>query len=146
MANQHKLRAPAAEADAARDAGFGFWDLLFLVVLALALAGVVLAGRFAYREGMALETAKSNAQALVQWAEAVAATGAKDVPLTLALCGEMPGVVPEQAAMIAPEGPAGLLATGQAGEDQAAAAATATAAETAAPAQPAVAATWATCR
>lgn len=151
MANQHKMQSPLDEAGAAAGAGFGLEDLMFLAVLVLALVGVVLASRFAYREGMALETVKSNAQALVKWADAVAATGAKDVPLTLALCGEIPDTVPEQAATIAPEGPVGLLAAAPAAQGALAATegpagVAAASAEASPPAQPAVATTWGTCR
>lgn len=103
MADQHTPASPLTP----HPHGFGAGDVMFLCVLALALVAVVLAGRFAYREGALLETAKANAQAFVKWAEAVAATAEKDVPLTLAQCGAMPGVSPEKAeAEPEPEPPA----------------------------------------
>ncbi len=146
MTPHHEMQAPATSAGSGPV--FGPGDFVFLLVLAAALVGVVLSGRFTYREGVALETAKSNAQALVKWAEAVAATAAKDVPLTLALCGEMPGTEPERAATLAPEGQAGALraqsaASASGGE---ASAEPTGSPEAVPPAQPPVAATWATCR
>jgi hypothetical protein len=97
VADQH----PLASAATPHPHGFGAGDVAFLCVLALALVAVVLTGRFAYHEGALLETAKSNAQAFVKWAEAVAATADKDAPLTLASCGPMPGEAADE-----PEAPA----------------------------------------
>ncbi len=102
---------------------FGLGDIGFLCLLIAALVGVVLSGRFAYREGMALETAKANAHAVAKWAEAVAATGAQELPMTLALCSATPG---------AP-------AQGTAGD-------TAAPGETDGPPLPEIATTWSTCR
>lgn len=121
---------------------------MFLCLLATALVAVVLAGRFAYREGALLETAKSNAQAFVKWAEAVAATAEKELPLTLAQCAAMPGDTSEPAAAVAPEGAAGPLpAEGQGAVANGADGAARESAETAAaPEAPRVATNWTTCR
>lgn len=120
---------------------FAWGDFAFLCVLIAALAGVVYSGRFAYREGMALETAKANAAAFVQWTQAVAATGAdgSDVPMTLALCSVMPG-----APAVDSQGPStrAMPAAAEAGAGSGP-----TSADPAeAPPLPQVATSWATCR
>jgi hypothetical protein len=79
---------------------------------------------------MLLEAAKDNAQQVMKWAEAVAASDGKAEPFTLALCASMPGAVPQESAAAvvpAPEGALPELAP-------------------AAPDTPPVATTWATCR
>ena len=67
----------------------GLADFGFLALLALALAAVALCGRFAYKEGLLLETAKTNAQAVAAWAEKLAER--KDLALTLARCATATG-------------------------------------------------------
>ena len=91
--------------------GLGAGDIAFLILLVLALVAVVLSGRFSYREGMLLETAKGNAQEFMKWADSVAAAGSKAEPFTLALCGPKPAdLLAESAAKVVPEGDAGLPA------------------------------------
>lgn len=81
----------------------GLGDLAFLAVLGLAMVAVFLSGRFAYREGVLLETAKSNAQAFVKWTEAVAAAGEKGEAITLVQCSAMPGEALEPTDAVMPE-------------------------------------------
>ena len=110
MAQTHNKNNDPPHQDAGP--GIGAGDIGFLIFLVLALVAVVLSGRFTYREGTLLETAKGNAQEFMKWAEAVAATDAKAEPFTLALCASMPGeLAPELAMKVAPEGAAGLPAS-----------------------------------
>lgn len=154
---------------------FGLGDATFILLLVAAMVAVVFSGRFAYREGALLETAKGNAQQFMKWAEAVSGGDGKAEPFTLALCASMPGEVPpEVASGVAPEGAAGLPAAVREGADGAGSATLAAsgvvpvvahahgAAPAAegdhareaqgtqeageAPAAPKVATTWATCR
>lgn len=97
--------------------GMGTGDIAFLLLLVLALVAVVLSGRFTYREGMLLETAKGNAQEFMRWADSVSTAASKAEPFTLALCGPKP---------------TDLLAE--------------TAAKDAAPETPKIATAWGTCR
>ncbi len=91
--------------------GIGAGDVAFLILLVLALVAVVLSGRFSYREGMLLETAKGNAQEFMKWADSVSAADSKAEPFTLALCGTKPAdLLAESAAKVVPEGAAGLPA------------------------------------
>ena len=86
---------------------FGLGDFIFVLMLVAAMVAVVFAGRFAYREGALLETAKDNAAQFMKWTEAVAAPDGKAEPFTLALCASMPGAAPQEiAAGVAPEGAA----------------------------------------
>ncbi len=131
---------------------FGLGDLSFVLLLVAAMVAVVFSGRFAYREGMLLESAKDNAAQFMKWTEAVAASDGKAEPFTLALCASMPGAAPQEiAAGVAPQGAAGLPAGQKEGAESAPAAqAAAPGAEGepagAAPDAPQVATTWATCR
>lgn len=56
--------------------GWGLSECLFFCVIVLALAAVLWCGRFAYREGLLLEGAKANGQAIARWADGVAAAPA----------------------------------------------------------------------
>lgn len=96
--------------------GWGLSEVLFGAVLAAALVAVVLAGRFAYREGVLLETAKGNAQAVASWAQAVAAAHERNDTLPGGPCALVLGAAPapapatlaatELASAIAPQGQA----------------------------------------
>lgn len=59
--------------DAAVRSGFEWGKYGFGVVLLLALIGVFLSGRFAYREASLFHQAKGNGQSVLQWATGVAA-------------------------------------------------------------------------
>lgn len=76
------------EVAAAAAPGLGAEDLVFLLLLVLALAAVALSGRLAYEQGARLETAKSHAQVFVRWAEAVAQSAEKE-GLTLQRCASL---------------------------------------------------------
>lgn len=90
---------------------FGLGDFVFILLLIAAMVAVVFSSRFAYREGMLLESAKDNAQQFVKWAEAVAAPDGKAEPFTLAMCASMPGAASQEiAAGVAPAGAAALPA------------------------------------
>jgi hypothetical protein len=54
--------------------GLHWGEIGFLVLLAAALVCVFLSGRFAWREASLFQQAKDNGQALLQWANAVAAS------------------------------------------------------------------------
>ena len=54
--------------------GLRWSEVGFLLLLGVALVGVFLSGRFAYREASLFQQAKDNGQALLHWASAVAAT------------------------------------------------------------------------
>ncbi len=128
---------------------FGPGDATFVLLLIAAMVAVVFSSRFAYREGMLLETAKNNAQQFVRWAEAVAAPDGKAEPFTLALCASMPGAASQEiAAGVAPAGAAALPAGAKDAAPVAEGAAAAPEGEhaEAPPATPSVATTWATCR
>ncbi len=109
--------------------GMGAGDIAFLFLLVLALVAVVLSGRFSYREGMLLETAKGNAQEFMRWADSVAVAASKAEPFTLALCGPKP---------------ADLLA--ESGTKEVAPLSAQETARDAAPDAPKLATTWGTCR
>lgn len=85
MAKTH----PPGQGDTGASSRLGSGDIAFLVLLALALLAVVLCGRFAYREGVLLEKAKANAQAVAAWAHKLAER--KDLALTLARCASAAG-------------------------------------------------------
>lgn len=98
--------------------GWGLSEVLFGIVLAGALMAVVLAGRFAYREGALLEGAKGNAQAVARWAEAVAAAHERGDALPGGPCALVPGAppvaVPAPMPVPAPELAASVAPLGQA--------------------------------
>jgi len=109
--------------------GLGAGDIAFLLLLVLALVAVVLSGRFTYREGMLLETAKGNAQEFMKWAESVSVAASKAEPFTLALCASKPA---DSLAESAAKEVAPLSALETASD--------------AAPATPRIATAWGTCR
>ncbi len=145
--------APAGAVSSRERRGWGLSEALFGVVLAAALVAVVLAGRFAYREGVLLETAKGNAQAVAQWAQAVAAAHERNDALPDGPCALVPGAAPapapaplvatELASAVAPQGQSVAL------EPIAQTVAGASAATEGSPAEPAASAqaqvTWKTC-
>jgi len=61
------------ETDGSARKGMSIGEMAFLLLTILALIGVVLSGRFAYREAVLLQQAKENGLLLLHWARAVAA-------------------------------------------------------------------------
>ncbi len=92
-ANQAAL--PASRASFRERKGWGLSEVLFFLVLALAMVAVFFCGRFAYREGTLLEGAKSNGQAVARWAESMAEAHAKGEAVTPAPCAAAPGASAE---------------------------------------------------
>ncbi len=86
--NQSAQAAPGPSSSSSPEGrGWKVSEVMFLLVLGVALAAVVYCGRFAYREGALLEHAKANAQAVVRWAETHAASQVQSKPVTPSPCG-----------------------------------------------------------